>query len=149
MTQAFVAVPEIHHASIVKSLWELQIKAESIILFTNSRENNLIEAYYSSQGDCRMIKSILLSGKNANFMDTENTATGKKPGDCHNRDSGFHKEDGRDEKPKKSIEAFFAENLRFYQAKSHMDKPLSRHYILLEFHAAGAGRTGTGVSGSI
>ncbi len=132
-----VAVPEIHHASIVKSLRELQIKEENIILFTNRRENDLMEAYYSNVEGYRTIKRILPSEKtqrqtkeNANFLDTENIAMGKKPGDCRNRDSGLHKEDGRSEKPEKSAEAFLAENFRVYQAKSHMDKPLSRHNIL-------------------
>lgn len=105
----FVATPEIHHTSIMQRLHELQIKDENIFLFTNERENDLMEAYYSSLKSCHTVKNILLSAKeqsltndNVYFDDMENNAA--------------------------AAEAE-AGDLCVYQAKSHMDKPLQGRYI--------------------
>ena len=119
----FVAAPEIHHASIRKSLQELRIKDENIFLVTNRRENDLMETYYSSLGSCRTVRSILLlngtaqspANGNVYFDGIENNVTGEKSKEF-NWDNRFHEEGG----------------ICVYQAKSHMDKPLHRQYVLSE-----------------
>lgn len=133
----FVATPEIHHASILKSLHELQIKNENIFLFNNGFENDLMEAYYSSLENCHTIKDILLSEKaqrltnyNTDFDDMENNAAEAKAEKLI-WDNRFNENNIRDEKTEKLIgELCFAGSLYVYQAKSHMDKPLHRQYIL-------------------
>lgn len=102
-----VATPEIHHTSIVKNLHVLQIKDENIFLFTNTQENNLLEAYYNSLGSCRTVKSILIS---------------ERIGNLANKNTDFD-----DSKNKVA--------LRVYQAKSHMDKPLHGQYFSSEVPA--------------
>lgn len=93
----FVATPEVHHASIVQSLRELQIEDENIFLLTNKLENDLMEMYYSSLEDCHTVKDILL-GKNVQGMTGDHADY-----HCMGDNAGI---------------------LHVYQAKSHMDKPL-------------------------
>lgn len=54
-----VAVPERHHLAVVEALHTLAVEDGSIFLFTNRRENELMERYYSSLQGCDTVKHIV------------------------------------------------------------------------------------------
>ena len=91
-----VAVPEVHHLSIITALRTLQVEDENIYLFTNRRENDLMEAYYGDMANCHTVKDIISERKKQGWIDGREHSAKWSPTD------GIH----------------------VYQAKSHMDKPL-------------------------
>lgn len=58
-----VAVPERHHLAVVEALQALVVEDSSIFLFTNRRENELMERYYSSLQGCDTVKHIISAVK--------------------------------------------------------------------------------------
>lgn len=67
------AVPERHHLAVVEALRALEVEDGSIFLFTNQRENALMERYYSSLPGCDTVRHIMSAGNEsgANKEDTD------------------------------------------------------------------------------
>ena len=95
-----VAAPEVHHEAIVRALRELQIEDERIFLFTNERENELMEEYFRKIPGHRTIRGIL-AGQKA----SEKALT----------------------LPEKEM---LSDTVHVYQAKSHMDRPVQSQSII-------------------
>lgn len=95
-----VAAPEVHHAAIVRALRELRIEDEKIFLFTNERENELMEKYYRMIPGHRTIRGILAGQK---ALEKALTLSEKE---------------------------LFSDIVHVYQAKSHMDRPVQSQSIM-------------------
>mgnify|MGYP002511090947 CR=1 FL=1 len=113
-----IAAPEVHHATIVEGLRELQIRDDSMILVTGSLENKLMEAYFSNLQKHTTIAQILVD------YNKDGSAAGS-------------------EVDRRAMLAG-TDNVQVYQVKSHVDKPLqSQHVFPVYVHSiqAGAGLT--------
>lgn len=62
-TYYLIAVPERHHPAVVEALHALAVEDGSIFLFTNQRENELMERYYSSLSGCDTVKHMISAVK--------------------------------------------------------------------------------------
>lgn len=104
-----IATPEAHHPAItdlLRSMEEVRIKDSQLILFTNSLENELMEAFYSSLSGHTTILNLLSSGQVQEIGEEEKYCGENLSESC--------------------MEIFESENssVRVYQAESHMDKSL-------------------------
>lgn len=121
-----VAVPEVHHAVIMKSLLEKGVHKEDVILITGDLENQLMEEYFClkhseqrkyEQG-ARTIKAVL----DKTFQDKAYSE--KRNCDIFFKDDA-HIGDAAKEEKTVSIEVF--------QAKCHVDKPLTTSIVMPEY----------------
>lgn len=121
-----VAVPEVHHAVIMKSLLEKGVHKEDVILITGDLENQLMEEYFClkhseqrkyGQG-ARTIKTVL----DKTFQDKAYSE--KRNCDIFFKDDA-HIGDAAKEEKTVSIEVF--------QAKCHVDKPLTTSIVMPEY----------------
>ena len=121
-----VAVPEVHHAVIMKSLLEKGVHKEDVILITGDMENKLMEEYFwlkhSEQGKygqgARTVKAVL----DKTFQDKAYLE--KKNCDIIFKDDA-HIGDAAKEEKAVSIEVF--------QAKCHVDKPLTTSIVMPDY----------------
>lgn len=121
-----VAVPEVHHAVIMKSLLEKGVHKEDVILITGDLENRLMEEYFClkhselekyGQG-ARTVKAVL----DKTFQDK--VYSEKKNCDIFFKDDA-HIGDAAKEEKAVSIEVF--------QAKCHVDKPLTTSIVMPDY----------------
>lgn len=104
-----IAAPQVHHSAIIASLHSVdtvQIEESQIIQFTSELENELMEAYYSSLPGHTTILSLM-----AKWQMQENSEENYSWENCPD----IYTENIGSKIPK----------IQIYQAKSHMDKPLS------------------------
>lgn len=120
-----VAVPEVHHAVIMKSLLEKGVHKEDVILITGDMENQLMEEYFwlkhSEQGKygqgARTVKAVL----DKTFQDKAYLE--KKNCDIIFKDDA-HIGDAKEEK---------AVSIEVFQAKCHVDKPLTTSIVMPDY----------------
>lgn len=121
-----VAVPEVHHAVIMKSLLEKGVHKEDVILITGDLENQLMEEYF-----CLKHSEQRKYGQGARTIKTvlDKTFQNKAYSEKRNCDIFFkddaHIGDAAKEEKTVSIEVF--------QAKCHVDKPLTTSIVMPEY----------------
>lgn len=99
-----VAAPVVHQDAIAASLYSMGVDDEEILMLTNEIEDRIMEAYYSSLGNCRTISGIISEDRN-----DKEKLVGYGIGDQRmtaNRRTDY---EGR---------------IQVFQAKCHVDQPL-------------------------